>query len=410
MTSTSTTPAAQDGTRPGIEVTTAGLTALARHASTINDQMAALSVRAIAAAARAALPAAAAVGLAWTGRGPSLEPAGLFTAAGQRLGTGPGDDQAAAARLTAAIRDWCGHLNQANQPVWEPLITGRAVFGTALDGEYLLDVAQVLAAAPPAGTCACPPGAHAVTDGVTVMGHRPGCALARPPQEYFWECSWGDGDGEVCTGTLASYAEAFELAHDESLPAPELSPVIRAWDAGYPALTVQAACLDHSPGQDGCWLVRLSVPGEEVTVRVWALSQPFPRLPFPPAGRPAEDTAAGDQGAQLTIAYWMPCRFLTTVPAAQAARILREARADDAAAIAGRIAAGETVTGDPEGTRADDPGPSDLAALALAIQNNHRPFSPYLYDTDGQPDDTDDPEDFSVSITAPGTAGEDAAG
>ena len=98
------------------------------------------------------------------------------------------------------------------------------------------------------------------------------------------------------------------------------------------------------------------------------------------------------------------------MPAARAARILREARADDAAAIAGRIAAGETVTGDPEGTRADDPDPSDLAALALAIQNNHRPFSPYLYDTDGQPDDTDDPEDFSISLTAPGTAGDDAAG
>ena len=72
MTSTNTAPAAQDGTWPGIEVTTAGLTALARHASTVNDQMAALSVRAIAAAVRAALPAAAAVGLAWTGRGPSL--------------------------------------------------------------------------------------------------------------------------------------------------------------------------------------------------------------------------------------------------------------------------------------------------------------------------------------------------
>lgn len=111
-----------------------------------------------------------------------------------------------------------------------------------------------------------------------MTGHQEGCEHALP-RTY----TWLDG-GQTCTGTLADYAGSFAAGHDESLPAGELAQSIRDTAEGGAVYTVRAVCLDDTPDQDGCWPVRLSVPGEQVTTTVWALSQPFP-----PAGADDEE-------------------------------------------------------------------------------------------------------------------------
>jgi len=98
---------------------------------------------------------------------------------------------------------------------------------------------------------------------VLLTGHQAGCGQAEPRQ-YVW--LWQEA-GQLVIGTLAQYAEAFATEHDDSLPSQGLSEELRTWDATY---EVTAEPLADKPDHDGCWPVRLSVPGEQVTTRVWA--------------------------------------------------------------------------------------------------------------------------------------------
>ncbi|MGH3193093.1 MAG: hypothetical protein ACRDOL_38745 [Streptosporangiaceae bacterium] len=132
----------------------------------------------------------------------------------------------------------------------------------------------------PAGTCQCPPGAQATAGQVTMTGHQDRCPNA-VPRVY----TWLDGE-QRCTGTLADYAASFAVDRDESLPGGDLATAIRDTSQGTLHM-VRAVCLEDAPDRDGCWQVRLSVPGEQVTVAVWALSQPFP-----PDGDDAEPAPA----------------------------------------------------------------------------------------------------------------------
>lgn len=106
--------------------------------------------------------------------------------------------------------------------------------------------------------------------------------------------AWTDDDRRV-TGTLEDYARSYELAADESLPGRELSTEVRASDAAY---QVRIEALSAVPDDDGCWPVRLSVPGEQVTVSVWALTCPCPLaagVPIPAAWTEPEPGSA-DEG------------------------------------------------------------------------------------------------------------------
>jgi len=270
----STTTVQEEAARAA-EETAAAVRALVRRSRAVNGLMAMLSLRAIAACVRAVLPAAATVGLRWSEHGLFLEQAGYFGQQGQCLdlddeGAPLGDQEfrASVGQLTERISVFCRNLNEANVHVWSQLTSDAAAFGTILDGEYRLDIGKTLASAEPARACSCPVGSHAITSGVTVAGHKAGCPDGREPRLYVWH------EGiELSTGTLADYGQAFEIAHDDSLPTGDISEEIRTWDADFP---VQAWCLDDKPDRDGCWPVRLSVPGEQVTVHIWSCSQPFP--------------------------------------------------------------------------------------------------------------------------------------
>lgn len=126
------------------------LLTLPRDNRTAGFHLAALSVRAIAARVRAGLPKAAAVGLAWTGPGQCLEPAGYFTPAGQCLDRDPrgaplGGEafQARIADLTALIAPHCARLTPDSRSAWSPFTTNREALGTALDGDCRLLVGAV---------------------------------------------------------------------------------------------------------------------------------------------------------------------------------------------------------------------------------------------------------------------------
>jgi hypothetical protein len=209
----------------------------------------------------------------------------------------------------------------------------------------------------PAGRCPCPPGAQTTAARVTVTGHQDGCANALP-RTY----TWLDG-GRTCTGTLADYAESFAISHDESLPAGELAESIRdtAQDTVY---TVQAVCLDETPDQDGCWLVRLSVPGEQVTVTVWALSQPFP-----PAGAEAGPVPAcpADVHTWLQQAAWAS----PWVPVEQ------DPDSDGTRVVATRLAAGGVLI-------EVDTGQVYVLAAAEMTRPTGQPGHPYTLNPPGQ--------------------------
>jgi hypothetical protein len=244
--------------------------AAARYRSA-NVQVATFSAKAIAAIVRAALPQAAMVGLAWSGNGPYLDTAGYFTAAGQRIGFTADGAEAGDPRLTEQLRALdddigicCRNLDDTNQGTWEQYLTDQAPGGYVLDGEYRLIIDQVLRADAAAQTCGCPPGTQATAGGVLMTGHTQECASAEP-RLYVWLES-----GTLTTGTLAGYGRAWALAHGDSPPGAGLGDELRTWDASYP-VQIQVEGRDDNRGQDGCWPVRVSVPGEQVTVRARSL-------------------------------------------------------------------------------------------------------------------------------------------
>lgn len=79
------------------------------------------------------------------------------------------------------------------------------------------------------------------------------------PRTYTWT-----EDGRAAAGTLADYARSYARL---AVPGAGLSAEVRTPHAAYP---VRAEVLAAVPGADGSWPVRLSVPGEQVTVRARA--------------------------------------------------------------------------------------------------------------------------------------------
>ena len=258
---------------PGVADVQAELAASRARRRRDSQRVALLSVQLIAAQVRAALPEAATVGLSEADEDSSRFPDGYYTATGDEIGLTADGLQAASPELAAlllalteAIRPWCTNLNDGNRPAWEPFTSDLdPKAGTRLDFWQLrLDIAGVLAARE--GTrarCGCPAPARTTVGGVLLTGHQAGCGQAEPRQ-YVW--LWQEA-GQLVIGTLAQYAEAFATEHDDSLPSQGLSEELRTWDATY---EVTAEPLADKPDHDGCWPVRLSVPGEQVTARVWA--------------------------------------------------------------------------------------------------------------------------------------------
>jgi hypothetical protein len=247
------------------------LVAAARQHRASTRQVTLLTVRFIAERARAVLPDAAFVGLRWSAEGNWLELAGFFTDAETEI-TG----EAVRERLALLEADLMPApvTNRDNEGTWRPYTTDTAPDGYVLDGEYRLIIAKALTATDPARPCGCPDAGPAVVAGVEIPRHDPDCSGA-----VLRTYAWMD-DGRLVTGTLADYARAYALAADESLPAREISTEVRTWDAGY---HVRAEALAAAPDDDGCWPIRLSVPGEQVTVSVWALTCPCPPAPGGPA-------------------------------------------------------------------------------------------------------------------------------
>ncbi len=349
---------------------------------TVSDQLAWLSVQAIAAHARAALPTAATVGLACAGDGTWLVPGGYYTATGEPIGStedGGGELAALLEELDDVIRPCCNSLDDLNRPVWEPFTSDRDPRNPAQilgNGDRRLDISGVLAvrdseprvtprqlaalmraagvadaaladhtglflwpaghlpdgtgviagghqdmtapdpdepfpgrvnviryespaqawdgldfnhpvdvqvaataaaalqvvarwvrstrqvpAAPPARRCGCPHDATVTVGAVQVSGHAAQCAGSRPRQ-YVWQA-----EGHLEVGNLATYAASYSAAHSGIGPDGDIGTELRTWGAGTYHVTVKP--LDDRPGEDGCYRVLLSVPGEQVTGSAW---------------------------------------------------------------------------------------------------------------------------------------------
>jgi hypothetical protein len=106
----------------------------------------------------------------------------------------------------------------------------------------------------------CPADAQTAAGGVLMTGHTDDCPAE--PRQYVWLHS-----GLMETGTLAQYGRAYEFEHCGLGEPGSLGTELRTWQASY-EVTVEPG--DEPPSDDGCVLVRLSVPGEEVFVRAWA--------------------------------------------------------------------------------------------------------------------------------------------
>lgn len=112
------------------------------------------------------------------------------------------------------------------------------------------------------------------------------------PRTYTWT-----EDGRAAAGTLADYARSYARP---AFPGTGLSAEVRTPHGAYP---VRAEVLAAVPGADGSWPVRLSVPGEQVTVRARAAAAAHRAAAFAiPAEprRPPDDAAP--RAAQHTVA------------------------------------------------------------------------------------------------------------
>lgn len=105
---------------------------------------------------------------------------------------------------------------------------------------------------------------YAAARAAAAAGAGPGLAVHCPgatPRQYTW-----DEDGTPARGTLADYAAAFARANDTAFPGADLSTEVQSGGTAYP---VQSEALAARPDEDGSRAIRLSVPGEEVTIRTW---------------------------------------------------------------------------------------------------------------------------------------------
>lgn len=125
---------------------------LARQHADTGRRIAVLSVQAIAALTRAALPGAAFAGLDQAQYDSWLEPACYFDPHGNLIGrsecgaiAGPPGLTARIKRLDDAIRPYCLSLDHANETAWEPLMQTLGPGGLVYDVHALLPVDRVLA-------------------------------------------------------------------------------------------------------------------------------------------------------------------------------------------------------------------------------------------------------------------------
>jgi hypothetical protein len=172
------------------------------------------------------------------------------------------------ASFTIRLQSFEGHTNRealAELLAIAEALTGRLDALVASTARLWTHVTP--ATAGPRTTCQCPPGAQAIVGDVLVAGHTLECASAEP-RRYVWQES-----GDLGSGTLADYAQAWVMAHDDSLPGDSLGGELRTWDVSY---QVMAGSLAPQPDDDGCWRIRLSVPGEEATIRVRSAAEPAP--------------------------------------------------------------------------------------------------------------------------------------
>jgi hypothetical protein len=146
--------AAGAGPEPG----TSGLGLLLRQYREDGRQIAVLSVQAIAAIVRRALPEAATVRLAWNHAG-RLRPLGFHNADLEPIGLegseGEGWTQAGTpdfcellGQVTQRIEGLCASLGEENEDAWLPYARSSTADGAALDGEYDLSVSAALPARP----------------------------------------------------------------------------------------------------------------------------------------------------------------------------------------------------------------------------------------------------------------------
>jgi len=178
--------------------------------SRAGEQVALLSMLAIARITRTALPQAAAVSLAWSDQGPYLVPVGDYQAAdGTRIGEGPGFGEDA---LDTAIGPYCAGLGESNEGTWGAFIRSTP------DGQTLrLTIEDVLALRTPG--VITEPGTH---------------ANSAPPPPAVWVLQHDDGHG----GQLSVHA-----SYEHGLAA--LAQTVRdRWDNIADRPGVPATCAD----------------------------------------------------------------------------------------------------------------------------------------------------------------------
>jgi hypothetical protein len=218
--------------------------------SRVGEQVALLSMLAIARIIRSALPQAAAVSLAWSDQGPHLVPGSSYLAAdGTAIGEGSrsGDDA-----LDAAIGPYCAALVESNEGTW-----GAFMRSTPDRRTLRLAIEDVLAAGEP--------------DVITGQGAHSGSA---PPPAAVWVLQHDDGHGEELS-VHASYEHGLAA----------LAQTVRGrWDNVADRPGVPATCADLSDAE----AVEMYFRQRETIECYWLLEEDVKGIPetAPPADQP----------------------------------------------------------------------------------------------------------------------------
>jgi len=196
------------------------LVLLHREHEATGRQIALLSVRAIAARARAALPEAAFVGLSQAQYGTWQEPAGYYASDGTEIGCDSGcapdgrdELRVRAARLDEDVTPYCTALDDTNSAAWEPFTTVIGPGGQVYDGQVLLMIDRALTAASPGSEVTGRPddgtgGKHAAGDHADRVADAM-CALlnralaAVPPSQRGRVDDWVTDLLDLATGNLS---------------------------------------------------------------------------------------------------------------------------------------------------------------------------------------------------------------